>query len=45
MYNPIEEAFEETDFIEKKPNDMREGVILIFHGAPNTSKDVYYFLA
>lgn len=36
--DPIETAFSDVAVpVEKFPNDMREGICLLFHGAPNTS--------
>lgn len=46
QHDPINAAILEVKNAgtERKPTDMREGVMLIFHGAPNTSKDYCHFI-
>lgn len=40
-FNPIEAAFEEVKVVpEKKPDDINEGIFLLFHGPANTRKFV-----
>lgn len=37
-FDPLQAAFEEVEqSTEKKPDDVRESLFLLFHGPPNTS--------